>query len=90
MDGTFKTTPDHFQQLYSIHGTRLEGPDQKPGKAVPLLFLLLPDKTEGTYVRAFNRLSIVLPGWQPDRVMMDFAVGDDAGQNASDRLLFSS
>ena len=72
MDGTFKTTPHHFLQLYTIHGTRLEGVDQKPGKAVPLIFFLFPNKTEGTYVRGFDQLSLLLPGWMPNRVMLDF------------------
>lgn len=72
MDGTFKTTPHHFLQLYTIHGTRLEAPSQKPGKAVPLIFFLLPDKTEATYRRAFTQLSLLLPGWVPDRMMLDF------------------
>ncbi|XP_077294150.1 uncharacterized protein LOC143916777 [Arctopsyche grandis] len=72
MDGTFKTTPHLFTQLYTIHGTRLEGPDRKPGKAIPLVFLVLPNKNEETYVRAFHKLKTLLPGWEPDRVMMDF------------------
>lgn len=72
MDGTFKTTPPHFHQLYTIHGTRLELPERKPGKAVPAIFMLLPDKTEATYQRAFNQLSLLLPGWAPYRVMLDF------------------
>lgn len=72
MDGTFKTTPHLFVQLYTIHGTRLEAPHEKPGKAVPLVFFLLPDKAESTYRRAFHQLSVLVPGWEPDRVMLDF------------------
>lgn len=72
MEGTFKITPYLFSELYTIHGIRLDGPDQKPEKAVPLLFFLLPDKKETTYVRAFNQLNVILPGWQPKRVMMNF------------------
>ncbi|XP_077297552.1 aminopeptidase N-like [Arctopsyche grandis] len=72
MDGTFKTAPPLFTQLYSIHGTRLEGTDQKPGKAVPLIFCLLPDKSGTTYNRLFSQLKMYIQDWEPNRVMMDF------------------
>ena len=72
MDGTFKTTPPHFAQLYTIHGTRPVPPDDKPSKAVPLLFMLLPDKNESTYRRVFQQVVTFLPQWAPERAMVDF------------------
>jgi len=72
IDGTFKTAPPNFTQLYTIHGTRPVPPDNKPSKAVPLIFLLLPDKNKGTYLEVFQKLSTILPQWAPDRVMVDF------------------
>lgn len=46
-DGTFDVSPPLFYQLYTIHATYL-------GKIVPLVFCLLPNKTEETYVKAFQ------------------------------------
>ena len=83
MDGTFKTTPPHFTQLYTIHATRPEPPDNKPSKAVPLIFLLLPDKSEATYFRAFQQLNNLLAQWAPERIMVDY---EKAAINALHRM----
>lgn len=72
IDGTFKTAPSLFKQVYTIQGTRLEGPEQQPGKAIPLIFCLLPDKQERTYMDVFETVKRNLPGWEPTRVMLDF------------------
>ncbi|KAK0063377.1 hypothetical protein Bpfe_007018 [Biomphalaria pfeifferi] len=71
MDGTFQCTPQHFLQLYALHGTRMEGDDHKPGQAVSFFFLF-PNKSVDTYRRGFNRFKMFLPGWEPQRIMMDF------------------
>lgn len=42
VDGTFKSCPKYFFQLYSIHG-------MKNGHFIPLVFALLPGKTEEIY-----------------------------------------
>ena len=42
MDGTFKCCPKHFLQLYTIHGC-------KNGTYIPLVYPLLPSKTEQCY-----------------------------------------
>jgi hypothetical protein len=42
IDGTFKCCPRHLCQLYTIHGL-------KNGNYVPLVFCLLPSKTEMCY-----------------------------------------
>ena len=50
-DGTFKTAPALFTQVYAIHALR-GGPDLlKDGHLLPSLFVLLPNKTEATYRR---------------------------------------
>ena len=46
-DGTFKVTPILTAQLYTIHVGYLSD-------YVPVLYALLPDKTEITYERFFN------------------------------------
>lgn len=43
-DGTFKVVPSLFYQLYTIHAL-------KNGITVPMVYGLLPNKTEATYRR---------------------------------------
>lgn len=47
IDGTFKCCPKYFYQLYSIHGC-------KNGNYVPLLFALLPSKSEECYKQMWS------------------------------------
>ncbi|KAK9721575.1 hypothetical protein QE152_g20838 [Popillia japonica] len=49
MDGTFKTVPQIFAQLYTIHGL-------KDNLSIPLVYVLLPDKTEGSYSRMLQKI----------------------------------
>jgi hypothetical protein len=49
MDGTFKCCPKYFQQFYTSHG-------YKKGNYVPLVFMLLPGKSEVVYRYAFSSL----------------------------------
>ena len=44
IDGTFKCCPRYFYQLYTIHGC-------KNGNYVPLLYCLLPLKSEACYAK---------------------------------------
>lgn len=44
MDGTFRVTPTIFSQMYTLHAVHR-------GVMFPLLFALLPDKTQNTYSR---------------------------------------
>ena len=48
-DGTFKVCSEIFYQLYTIHG-------QRNGQIFPVVFCLLPNKTQSTY-RMLNRFS---------------------------------
>lgn len=49
VDGTFRYCTKHFLQLFTIHGL-------KNGYYIPLVFCLLPNKTESTYLKAFEAL----------------------------------
>lgn len=46
-DGTFKTCPKPFKQFFVIHG-------QYRGRAIPLIYALLPDKEATTYDNLFT------------------------------------
>ena len=50
VDGTFKLSPDIFYQIYTIH-------IELNGFAPPCVFVLLPNKTEKTYIRMIALLS---------------------------------
>ena len=48
-DGTYKCCPKYFKQLYTIHGF-------KNGHYIPLVFCLLPSKSEACYRKMFSLL----------------------------------
>ena len=50
MDGTFKSAPKLYSQLFIIHGTAHD-------MLWPLLFCLLPGKTQALYTRLFRLLA---------------------------------
>lgn len=53
-DGTFKSAPKPFYQLYVLH---LDiGSDENSTNVVPVIYALLPNKTEQTYTRLFTLL----------------------------------
>jgi hypothetical protein len=64
-DGTFKSTPPLFAQVYAIHGL-------KYNKVIPSVFALLPNKTEATYDRLLAALKSLRPSLNPETVMTDF------------------
>ncbi|KAK3929145.1 PKS-NRPS hybrid synthetase [Frankliniella fusca] len=47
LDGTFDTAPTIFAQILTIHGT-------VDGEILPLLYALLPDKTQASYTRVLS------------------------------------
>ncbi|XP_049867236.1 uncharacterized protein LOC126367652 [Pectinophora gossypiella] len=54
MDGTFRTCPNLFTQLYSIHA--IVGHDEDSKKILPVLYCFLMDKSEETYMAFFQAL----------------------------------
>ena len=70
--GTFKTAPSLFSQVYTIHGLR-GGPNPlQDGHLLPSLFVLLPNKTEATYIRMWEQIHLLCPTTQPTHMIMDF------------------
>ena len=71
-DGTFKTAPALFSQVYAIHSLR-GGPNPlEDGHLLPSLFVLLPNKTEAIYMRMWLQIQILCPNAQPTHMLMDF------------------
>lgn len=65
-DGTFKTVPSLFEQLYTIHGL-------KENTSVPLVYALLGDKKKETYIHLLQKIKELLPAVAgPETIMTDF------------------
>ena len=65
-DGTFKSCPKLFSQLYTVHAFI-------DGDMFPLVYGLLPDKKEATYKKFFTAIQNASPvRLAPTRIFMDF------------------
>ena len=65
-DGTFSSAPSKlFTQLYTIHVSTF-------GTVVPLLYVLLPNKSFATYNRLFSVIKNLQPQFRPSEWMTDF------------------
>ena len=72
-DGTFKTAPVLFSQVYTIHGLR-GGPNPlQDGHILPSLFVLLPNNTEITYTKMWEQIHLFCPTAQPTHMIMDLS-----------------
>jgi len=72
IDGTFKSCPKYFTQIFTIHGYYKDS-------YVPLVFLLLPTKESNIYVKAFQHIinyctSLSLT-FSPSEIYVDFEIG---------------
>lgn len=69
LDGTFKVAPPFFKQMYTLHVHYL-------GQMIPVVFALLPCKTQEVYIRLFGIISRLchdrrLP-FHPRQIQTDF------------------
>lgn len=71
-DGTFKSCCKEFTQLYTIHADI--GSTVESTNIVPILYSLLPNKSERTYTRLFSLLKEKLPSWNPTYFKIDFEI----------------
>lgn len=71
-DGTFKSSPVLFDQIFVIHGYR-------NGNAYPLIYCLTPNRTTATYQSIFRKLKAINPNLAPTVIMSDF---EKASRNA--------
>jgi hypothetical protein len=67
MDGTFKSVPREFEQLYSIHFYQL-------GKFFPAFFILMKNKLKASYIMVFNKIRETCM-LSPSIVVVDFEIG---------------
>ena len=71
-DGTLKSAPSLFVQVYVIHSLR-DGPNPfEDGHLIPCLFILLPSKTEAIYSRMWEQVQTLCPDAQPTHLIIDF------------------
>ena len=66
-DGTFYVAPKQFYQSYSIHAVI-------DGKCLPLLFALLSDKTQDTYIFLLNIIKGLMCDIEFGIIMLDFEI----------------
>lgn len=59
-----------FIQLFTIHGDL--GSTASSNNILPLVYALLPNKKEKTYLRLFEMLKCRLPNWCPDQFRLHF------------------
>lgn len=68
VDGTFSLSPIIFSQVFILSAER-------GGFVFPILFALLPDKTEDTYRRMFTYISAAWSNFRPQNISLDFEAG---------------
>lgn len=66
-DGTFKTAPSIFFQIFTIHALITE-------TTIPCIYVLLTNKCEESYKVVFDKLKSIDPSLDPISVMIDFEI----------------
>jgi hypothetical protein len=64
-DGTFKTAPHPFYQVFTIHGICFK-------KVLPAVYVLMANRTEASYVKVLNELKNLQANLNPSSIMTDF------------------
>ena len=71
-DGTFKSEPALFAQVYVIHSLRGRPNFMEDGHLLHCLFVLLPNKTEAVYLRMWRKIHDLCIDSQPTHIIIDF------------------
>ena len=71
-DGTFKTVPTLFCQLYTVHCLVGGSNPFENGHLLPCLYALLPNKMQSTYIRMWEIIRQACPNSQPHYLFVDF------------------
>jgi hypothetical protein len=64
-DGTFKTTPPLFSQIYTIHGVKFNN-------VIPTVFVLMSERSTNSYVRVLTEINNLRANLRPLSIMTDF------------------
>lgn len=73
MDGTFKSSPQPFQQLFTIHGDL--GSDTNNINVIALIYAFMTHRTEKAYSVLFNLIKAQIPEFHPIKVTVDYEEG---------------
>ena len=65
LDGTFKTAPSIFFQLYTIHALVSE-------RTIPCVYAILLNKSQATYTMLLQQLMTINGNLNPVTIMVDF------------------
>lgn len=69
-DGTFHSCPSPFEQLYTIHADA--SPSSTVLNIIPVIYVLMSNKTTESYKIMFNIIKSQLPGFKPAHFMTDY------------------
>ncbi|GFQ94595.1 uncharacterized protein TNCT_497681 [Trichonephila clavata] len=72
LDGTFKSCPNQFAQIYTIHAY-LKSTDTETN-VYSALFAFLPDKRQATYIAMFQEVKRWCSKWKPEIIKLYFEV----------------
>lgn len=82
VDGTFKTSPSIFTQIFAIMGLRMrQSPTETEGVALPMVYAFLSHKTEAQYTQVLEAVRAAVTEFNvpgqcvPQRIMSDFEKG---------------
>ncbi|CAF3420924.1 unnamed protein product [Rotaria socialis] len=87
MEPSRSVTPSIFYQLYATYVVYRNA-------VLPVVFALLPNKTQQTYRRLIDKLSEICPLWSPKFIMMNFelasinAFGDKFATTTNSSIMF--
>lgn len=73
-DATFNSCPYPFYQLFIIHGEA--GSSLTQTATVPLIYALMPDKKEETYITVLKLIKSQLPKFNPKKYHCDFEIAE--------------
>lgn len=70
MDGTFKSCPSPFTQLFTVHGD--VNSSTETNGVVPMLFALMSNRKADSYVVLFSIIKSQIPEFHPVKIHCDF------------------
>lgn len=69
-DGTFKSCPKPFSQLYVIHADM--GSTSNSTNLMPIVYALMSERNVKSYFILFSMIKAQIPGWNPVKYKTDF------------------